>query len=58
MILVNVKRDEVAECRQKIEAAMLPCYKVLDESLASVVWFGSRAKGHQLFPQGHEGLEL
>ncbi|KAI6192289.1 Asparagine synthetase domain-containing protein [Aphelenchoides bicaudatus] len=58
MILVNVKKSEVAECRQQIEKAMLPCYTVLDESLASVTWFGSRSKGQQLFADGHEGLKF
>lgn len=58
MILVNVSRDEVAQNRQTIENAMLPCYTVLDESLASVMWFGSRAKGHQIFPVDHQGLKL
>lgn len=58
MILVNVKREEVAECRRKIETAMLPCYTVLDESLASVMWFGSHAQGRQIFADGHKALEL
>lgn len=58
MILVNVLRDEVAENRSKIECAMLPCFTVLDESLASVMWFGSRGQGKQIFPPGHVGLEL
>jgi hypothetical protein len=58
MILVNVLCDEIAPNRQIIENAMLPCYTILDESLASVMWFGSRAKGIQIFAPGYQGLNL
>lgn len=56
MILVNVKKDEIVANRPQIECAMLPCFTILDESLASVMWFGSRAEGHQLFASKQQGL--
>ncbi|CAD5233262.1 unnamed protein product [Bursaphelenchus xylophilus] len=58
MIEVNVSHSEVQECRSKIERAMLPNFTILDESLASVVWFGSRGKGKQVFYKDQKGLEF
>lgn len=57
MINVNVTREEVANCRTKIENAMLPNNTVLDESIASVVWFGSRGKGEISYGSIEKKLE-
>ncbi|CAD5230501.1 unnamed protein product [Bursaphelenchus okinawaensis] len=58
MIEVNVPREDIEKHRSTIRTVMYPKDTVLDESLASVVWFGSRGKGKQVFYKDHQGLEF
>ncbi|VDK18389.1 unnamed protein product [Anisakis simplex] len=46
LILVNVDRDELADCRRRHIARLVrPSETVLDDSIACVLWFAARAEG-------------
>uniref|UniRef100_A0A915EDN0 Asparagine synthetase domain-containing protein n=1 Tax=Ditylenchus dipsaci TaxID=166011 RepID=A0A915EDN0_9BILA len=46
LVLVNVNKQELSECRTKyIAPAIFPLNSVLDDSLGCVLWFASRGKG-------------
>ncbi|KAI1726784.1 aminotransferase class I and II domain-containing protein [Ditylenchus destructor] len=48
LVLVNVGKKELAECRHKyIAPAIYPSNSVLDDSIGCVLWFASQAKGFE-----------
>ncbi|KAI6231415.1 Asparagine synthase [Aphelenchoides besseyi] len=58
LILVNVNREQVAAEKPRVRELMRPKSTILDESLATVLFFGSRANGRQVFADGHQGLKF
>lgn len=46
LILVDVSREELADCRKKYIARLVaPSFSVLDDSIACVLWFAARGEG-------------